>query len=73
MDTFAANDAPLDYRQQMPKITIPIYAISAKGDNFISPTRGCQLFLNPLKTLPIFFENTRSAMEIWTIIRTAAL
>lgn len=49
MDTSAADDAPLDYRQQMPKITIPIYAISAKGDNFISPTRGCQLFFEPFK------------------------
>lgn len=36
----------VDYRQQMPAITIPIYAISAKGDNFIAPPSGCQLFLN---------------------------
>ena len=35
-----------DYRQQMPVITTPIYAISAKGDNFIAPPSGCQLFLN---------------------------
>ena len=35
-----------DYRQQMPKITTPIYAISAKGDHFIAPPSGCQLFLN---------------------------
>ncbi len=27
-------------------ITTPIYAISAKGDNFISPTGGCKLFFN---------------------------
>lgn len=33
-----------DYRQHMPKITTPIYAISGKGDLFISPTHGCQLF-----------------------------
>ncbi len=31
-----------DYRQYMPNITIPIYAISAKGDTFISPTQGCK-------------------------------
>lgn len=35
-----------DYRQQMPAITIPIYAISAKGDHFIAPPSGCQLFLD---------------------------
>lgn len=35
-----------DYRQHMSKIKTPIYAISAKGDHFIAPPRGCQLFLN---------------------------
>ncbi|MGE6796537.1 alpha/beta fold hydrolase [Psychrobacter okhotskensis] len=35
-----------DYRQHMPTITTPIYAISAKGDHFISPTSGCQLFFD---------------------------
>ena len=35
-----------DYRQQMPKVTTPIYAISAKGDDFIAPPNGCELFLN---------------------------
>lgn len=35
-----------DYRQHMPQITTPIYAISAKGDHFISPTHGCKLFFN---------------------------
>ena len=35
-----------DYRHLMPAITTPIYAISAKGDNFIAPPSGCQLFLN---------------------------
>ena len=35
-----------DYRQHMPKITTPIYAISAKGDKFISPTKGCQSLFN---------------------------
>ena len=35
----------VDYRQHMPAITIPIYAISARGDHFIAPPSGCQLFL----------------------------
>ena len=39
------NDV-IDYRQHMPQITTPIYAISAKGDNFISPTHGCRLFFD---------------------------
>ena len=30
----------------MPNITVPIYAISAKGDKFISPTRGCLSLFN---------------------------
>ncbi|HAR75851.1 MAG TPA: alpha/beta hydrolase, partial [Psychrobacter sp.] len=30
----------------MPTITIPIYAISAKGDQFISPTLGCRALFN---------------------------
>lgn len=37
-------DESFDYRQYMPKITTPIYAISAKGDDFISPTDGCRSF-----------------------------
>lgn len=35
---------PFDYRSHMPKITTPIYAISARGDTFVSPTGGCRLF-----------------------------
>ncbi len=41
-----ADTDAFDYRQHMPKITTPIYAISAKGDKFISPTHGCQLLFN---------------------------
>ena len=40
------GDDSLDYRHHMPTITIPIYAISAKGDQFISPTLGCQSLFN---------------------------
>lgn len=36
----------LDYRPHMAKITMPVYAISAQGDNVIAPPRGCELFLN---------------------------
>lgn len=42
----ASHNSHFDYRQHMPTITTPIYAISAKGDHFISPTRGCQLFFD---------------------------
>ena len=42
----ASTNNHFDYRQRMPTITTPIYAISAKGDNFISPTSGCQLFFD---------------------------
>ncbi len=41
-----ADPEPFDYRQHMPKIAIPIYAISAKGDQFISPTLGCRALFN---------------------------
>ncbi len=44
--TTASYPKNVDYRQQMPKITTPIYAISAQGDHFIAPPSGCQLFLN---------------------------
>ncbi|MEN2752647.1 alpha/beta fold hydrolase [Psychrobacter sp. FBL11] len=40
------NDDSFDYRQLMSMITIPIYAISARGDTFISPTGGCKLFFD---------------------------
>ena len=40
------DNAPFDYRQHMPMVTMPIYAISAKGDNFISPTAGCRWFFD---------------------------
>ncbi|WP_201577979.1 alpha/beta fold hydrolase [Psychrobacter okhotskensis] len=41
-----SHNRHFDYRQHMSMITTPIYAISAKGDHFISPTRGCQLFFD---------------------------
>lgn len=41
----SSGDKGFDYRQLMPSITIPIYAISAKGDRFIAPPSGCKLFL----------------------------
>ncbi len=33
-----------DYRTAMADITAPVYAISGKGDRFVSPTPGCKLF-----------------------------
>ena len=42
----SANSEFFDYRQHMPSITIPIYAISAKGDKLISPTCGCYAFFS---------------------------
>jgi len=48
-DTSNTNNDPLDYRQQMPNITIPVYAISARGDTFISPTHGCQMLFDDFK------------------------
>lgn len=42
----SSRNKSFDYRQLMPSITLPIYAISAKGDHFIAPPSGCQLFLN---------------------------
>ena len=38
-----------DYQPQMPKITIPILSIAAKGDTFIAPKAGCEQFLNAFK------------------------
>ncbi|WP_352259796.1 alpha/beta fold hydrolase [Psychrobacter sp. TB55-MNA-CIBAN-0194] len=48
-DTNGVADELLDYRQQMPNITIPVYAISARGDSFISPTHGCQMLFDDFK------------------------
>lgn len=53
----SADDSYFDYRHHMPKITIPIYSISARGDSFISPTHGCQLFFDDFKNpINIFRE-----------------
>ncbi len=57
----AAQDENLDYRQHMPKITTPIYAISAKGDNFISPTRGCKLFFDDFSNPSNVFQEYSTA------------
>ncbi|MGO2339196.1 MAG: alpha/beta fold hydrolase [Psychrobacter sp.] len=55
------GDEPLDYRQQMPNITIPVYAISAKGDNFIAPTYGCRQLFDDFKNPDnVFREYSRS-------------
>ena len=40
------GDDSFDYRQYMPTISVPTYAISAKGDKFISPTQGCHSLFN---------------------------
>ena len=48
-DTNGVADELLDYRHQMPNITIPVYAISARGDTFISPTHGCQMLFDDFK------------------------
>lgn len=60
--TSSPNDKEyIDYRQYMSKITTPIYAISAKGDNFISPTNGCQLFFaNFTNPTNIFHEYSKA-------------
>jgi predicted alpha/beta hydrolase len=36
----------VDYEKEMQKIKTPILSICAKGDDFIAPKEGCQLFLN---------------------------
>ena len=43
--TFSGKNHP-DYFDSLPLIDIPIFAISGKGDTFIAPPKGCQLFLN---------------------------
>ena len=49
-----------DYRQYMPTITTPIYAISAKGDKFISPTKGCQSLFND-------FDNSKNVFREYSL------
>ncbi len=38
-----------DYQTLMPKITVPILSVAAKGDTFIAPKAGCEQFLNAFK------------------------
>jgi alpha-beta hydrolase superfamily lysophospholipase len=58
VETGHAKGSPLDYRTIMPTITIPIYALAAKGDTFIAPPRGCQLFLET-------FANPNNQFREW--------
>ncbi|MFK8009237.1 MAG: alpha/beta fold hydrolase [Saprospiraceae bacterium] len=39
----------VDYEKEMPKINIPILSICGKGDDYIAPKEGCELFLNAFK------------------------
>ena len=55
------DDDCFDYRQYMAKITTPIYAISAKGDKFISPSQGCQSLFND-------FSNPDNVFREYSII-----
>ena len=55
-----SDNSHFDYRQHMPTITTPIYAISAKGDHFISPTSGCQLFFDK-------FNNPKNVFREYSI------
>ena len=59
--TQLTDDDCFDYRQYMPNITTPIYAISAKGDTFISPSQGCQSFFND-------FNNPDNVFREYSII-----
>ena len=64
-DTSNTNNDPLDYRQQMPNITIPVYAISARGDTFISPTHGCQMLFDDFKNpANVFREYSLSSGDL---------
>lgn len=38
-----------DYEKELPKVKVPILSICAKGDDFIAPKIGCELFLNAFK------------------------
>ena len=46
INTLKEQEQRFDYRQSIADITIPVYAISGKGDRFVSPTLGCQLFFD---------------------------
>lgn len=59
----SVDDGSFDYRQQMPNITTPIYAISAKGDHFIAPPSGCELFLNDFNNPVNIFREFSIANE----------
>lgn len=56
------SDQRFDYRQGMVNITTPIYAISAKGDLFISPTQGCKMFFDEFGHADnVFIEYAKSS------------
>lgn len=58
---YSGRNERIDYRQHMAAITIPVYAISGKGDLFISPTQGCQLFFDNFgNTENVFREYAKS-------------
>jgi predicted alpha/beta hydrolase len=42
---FYSTDKKFDYKTKLTNIKTPIYSISAKGDSFIAPSIGCELFL----------------------------
>ena len=46
VSTLKEQEQRFDYRQSIADITTPVYAISGKGDRFVSPTLGCQLFFD---------------------------
>ncbi|MFT4021497.1 MAG: alpha/beta fold hydrolase [Acinetobacter sp.] len=46
---FFSHYYPLDYRQSMPELDIPIYTICGSGDKFIAPVEGCYKFLKAFK------------------------
>lgn len=48
---FDSTDGTFNYRQHMPKMNMPIYAIAATGDDFVAPPSGCLLYLNDYQNL----------------------
>ncbi len=50
----------VDYEKELPKIDIPILSICGKGDDYIAPKEGCELFLNA-------FQNSKNKLLFCSI------
>lgn len=56
---FYSTDRKIDYKINMANVRTPVYSICSKGDAFIAPSSGCEIFLRS-------FKNSKNVLMVFS-------